>query len=299
MKADMQGKTVLITGANQGIGKAAAAALAKLGAKLVLVCRNADKARAAIADIEQQGARDVDLLVGDMGSRADILRVAAEFKAKHDRLDVLLNNAGVIVPSRRTTVDGIEETLAINHLGYFLLTNLLLDVMKTSAPSRIVSVSSEAHRRGRMNWNDLEFKTGGYSAWAAYGQSKLANILFTREVARRLEGTRVTANCLHPGVIASGFGSTYGGIAGVLAKVASPFLVTPERGARTSVFLASSPEVEGVTGKYFDKCKERRPSPEALEDGAPARLWAISEELTGLRAKPGAISSRSAGAEAR
>jgi NAD(P)-dependent dehydrogenase (short-subunit alcohol dehydrogenase family) len=284
----MQGKTVLITGANQGIGKATARALGAQGASLVLVCRNAEKGRAAIADIERDGARNVELLIGDMGSQADIRRVAAEFKAKHDRLDVLLNNAGVIVTSRRTTVDGLEETFAINHLGYFLLTDLLLDLVKASAPSRIVSVSSEAHRRGKMGWDDLQFKTRRYSAIAAYGQSKLANILFTRELARRLEGSGVTANCLHPGVIASGFGSTYGGAAKILAKVVSPFLATPEQGARTSVYLASSPEVEGVTGKYFDKCKERRPTAEALEAGSPERLWAISEELTGLRAKTGA-----------
>ena len=179
----MQGKTVLITGANQGIGKAAAIALGKMGANLVLVCRNAEKARAAVADVEREGAKSVELLIGDMSSQADIRRVATEFKAKHDRLDVLLNNAGALVPSRRTTVDGIEETFGLNHLGYFLLTNLLLDVLKASAPSRIVSVSSEAHRRAKMRWDDLQFKKGSYSAMGAYGQSKLANILFTRALA--------------------------------------------------------------------------------------------------------------------
>jgi NAD(P)-dependent dehydrogenase (short-subunit alcohol dehydrogenase family) len=288
---DMHGKTVLITGANQGIGKAAALALARQGASLVLVCRNPEKGRAAVADIERDGGKEgrrVDLLIGDMGSQADIRRVAAEFKARHDRLDVLLNNAGVIVTSRLKTVDGIEETFAINHLGYFLLTNLLLDVLKATTPSRVVSVSSEAHRRGKMAWDDLEFKARPYSSWAAYGQSKLANILFTRELARRLDGSGVTANCLHPGVIASGFGSTYGGAAKLLARVASPFLASPEQGARTSVYLASSPEVEGVTGKYFDKCKERRPSADALAAGAPERLWVISEEMTGLLARAAA-----------
>jgi NAD(P)-dependent dehydrogenase (short-subunit alcohol dehydrogenase family) len=279
--ADMQGRTVLITGANQGIGKASAAALGKLGAKLVLVCRNAEKARAAIADIERAGAKGVELLIGDMGSQADIRRVAAEYTAKHDRLDVLLNNAGVLVPSRRTTVDGIEETFAINHLGYFLLTNLLLDVMKASPHARVVSVSSEAHRRVKdMRWDDLQFRNGSYSMGGAYGQSKLANILFTRELARRLEGTGMTANCLHPGVIASGFGRTYGGVVSILIRLAHPFLIKPDEGARTSVYLASSPEVEGITGKYFDKCREKEPSRAALDESAPARLWAISEELT-------------------
>jgi NAD(P)-dependent dehydrogenase (short-subunit alcohol dehydrogenase family) len=284
----MQGKVVLITGANQGIGKASAVALGKLGARLVLVCRNAEKGRAAVADIRREGAADVELLVADMGSQVDVRRVAGEFKAKYDRLDVLLNNAGALVPTRRSTVDGIEETFAVNHLGYFLLTHLLLDMLKTSGPSRVVNVSSEAHRRGRMRWDDLEFKAGRYSAIAAYGQSKLANILFTRELARRLEGTKVTANCLHPGVIASGFGHTYGGVLSAALMLVRPFLITPEKGARTSVFLASSAEVEGVTGKYFDKCKERRPSAEALAEGAPERLWAISEEKTGLRARPSA-----------
>jgi NAD(P)-dependent dehydrogenase (short-subunit alcohol dehydrogenase family) len=286
--ADMQGKTVLITGANQGIGKASAIALGKLGAKVVLVCRNADKARAAVADVERAGAKEVDLLIGDMGSQADIRRIAAQFKSKHDRLDVLMNNAGVLVPSRRTTVDGIEETFGVNHLGYFLMASELLDVVKASAPSRIVNVSSEAHRRSKMHWDDLQFEAGEYSTFAAYGQSKLANILLTRELARRLAGTRVTANSLHPGVIASGFGQTYGGVVSFFIKLARPFMIAPEEGARTQVYLASSPAVEGVTGKYFDKCKERQPSRAALEEGAPERLWAISEKLIALRARPSA-----------
>ena len=284
---DMNGKTVIITGANQGIGKASAIALGKMGAKLVIVCRNAEKARAAVKEIEEAGAKDVELLVGDMASQKDIRRIADEFKAKHDRLDVLLNNAGVLVTSRRTTVDGIEETFAINHLGYFLLTNLLLDVLKKSAPARIVNVSSEAHRNAKMHWDDLQFESG-YGSFAAYGQSKLANILFTRELAKRLEGTKVTANCLHPGVIASGFGQTYGGFMSFVIKIAHPFMITPEKGARTQVWLASSPDVEGISGKYFDKCAEKRPNKAAQEEAAPKRLWEISEQLTGLGAKASA-----------
>lgn len=285
--ADMHGKTVLITGANQGIGKASAEALGKMGAKLILVCRNAEKAKAAIADIEKAGAKDVELVLGNVGSQADIRRVAAEIVAKHDRLDVLLNNAGVLVTERRETVDGIEETFAVNHLGYFLLTTLLLDLLKKSGPSRVVSVSSEAHRGAKVNWDDIQLKKG-WSSFKAYGQSKLCNILFTRELAKRLEGSGVTANCLHPGVIASGFGHTDGGLMSVLVSIASPFFTTPEKGARTQVWLASAPEVAGVTGKYFDKCKERQPNKAALEPDAPARLWAISEELTGNRARAGA-----------
>jgi NAD(P)-dependent dehydrogenase (short-subunit alcohol dehydrogenase family) len=295
--ADMHGKTVLITGANQGIGKVSAIELGKMGAKLILVCRNAEKAKAAVADIQKAGARDVDLHIGDMGSQADIRRVAAEVQAKHDRLDVLLNNAGVLVTKRRETVDGIEETFAINHLGYFLLTNLLTDLLKTTARSaanaanaanaasagaRVVSVSSRAHRGATVNWGDPQLKTG-WTSFKAYGQSKLCNILFTRELARRLEGTGVTANCLHPGVIASGFGHTDGGLISVAVRIVSPFLSSPEDGAKTQVYLSSSPEVAGVTGKYFDKCKEAQPSKAALEEGAPQRLWAISEELTSNR----------------
>ena len=285
--SDMNGKTVIITGANQGIGKASAEALGKMGAKLVLVCRSAEKARAAIADVERAGAKSVELILGDMGSQADVRRVAEEIKAKHDRIDVLLNNAGLLVTSRRDTVDGIEETFAINHLGYFLLTNLLLDVLKKTPNARVVSVSSEAHRGAEMNWDDLQLKSG-WGAMKAYTQSKLCNILFTRELARRLEGTRVTANCLHPGVIASGFGHTYGGGFSFILKLAKPFLITPEKGAATQVYLASSPEVAGATGKYFDKCKEKTPSRAAREEAAPARLWAVSEEMTGLRARAGA-----------
>jgi len=269
--ADLHGKTVLITGANQGIGKASAIALGKMGANLVLVCRSAEKAKAAVAEIQVAGAKNVELLIGDMGSQADVRRVAAEFKAKHDRLDVLLNNAGLLSTSRRETVDGIEETFAINHLGYFLLTNLLLDVLKKSAPSRVVSVSSRAHNGAKMRWDDVQMKSG-WSAMSSYSQSKLYNILFTRELAKRL----------HPGVIASGFGHTYGGFVSFLVTLAKPFLITPEKGAETQVWLASSPEVEGVTGKYFDKCKEARPSRAALEEDAPAKLWALSETLTGL-----------------
>jgi NAD(P)-dependent dehydrogenase (short-subunit alcohol dehydrogenase family) len=274
--SDMHGKTVLITGANQGIGKASAISLGKLGASLVLVCRDGEKGRAAVADIKRETGRDdVELILADMGSQADVRRAAAEFLATHDRLDVLLNNAGVLVTSRRTTKDGIEETFAINHLGYFLLTNLLLDVLKKSAPSRIVSVSSDAHKGSRMQWDDLQFERAKFRAFSVYSQSKLANILFTTELAKRLEGTGVTANCLHPGVIASGFGRTYGGF-------------TPEKGSRTSVYLASSPEVAGVSGKYFKNCKETRADRGAYEEGAPKRLWEISESLTGLGASAGA-----------
>ncbi|AKU99628.1 Retinol dehydrogenase 13 [Labilithrix luteola] len=281
----MLGKTVLITGANQGIGKASAAALGALGAKLVLVCRNEAKARAAIADIERAGAKNVDLIVADVGSQAEVRRIAREFKSKYDRLDVLLNNAGVLVTERRTTVDGIEETLAINHLAYFLLTNELLDMLERSGPSRVVNVASEAHRGVRkVNFDDLQFERG-YRSFAAYSQSKLCNILFTRELARRVDSKKITVNSVHPGAIASGFGHTYGGFTSVVMKLARPFLKTPEKGAKTQIYLCSSPEVTGVTGQYFADCREKKPSRGARGDDDARTLWARSEELTKVSAK--------------
>lgn len=287
--SDMTGKTVLITGANQGIGKASAMALGKMGASLVLVCRNEPKAREAVVDIEKAGAKNVELIVGNLASQADVHGIAAKFMTSHERLDVLMNNAGVLVPSRRTTVDGIEETLAINHLAPFLLTNLLLDVLKKTPRARIVNVSSRAHVGAKIHWEDVQLERG-FSANKAYGQSKLCNILFTRELAKRLESTGVTANSLHPGVIASGFGHTYGGAISVVLKALKPFLATPEEGAKTQVWLASSPEVAGVTGRYFAKCKEVTPSQRALEEGAPERLWEISERLSGI-AKPSGVAA--------
>jgi NAD(P)-dependent dehydrogenase (short-subunit alcohol dehydrogenase family) len=275
----MRGKKVLITGANQGLGKASAIALAKMGAELVLVCRNEEKGRAAADEAKAAGAPKVELIVGDMGSQKDIRRVARDVLAAHEKLDVLMNNAGVIIPTRHTTVDGIEETFAINHLGYFLLTTLLLDLLKKSAPARIVSVSSEAHRSATMHWDDVQF-SNRYRPVEAYGQSKLCNILFTKELAKRLEGTNVTANAAHPGPIATGFGHTYGGFGAFVATLAKPFLKTPEQGARTQIWLASASELEGVTGKYFAKCKEKTPNQAAQEPAAPARLWKLSEEMT-------------------
>jgi NAD(P)-dependent dehydrogenase (short-subunit alcohol dehydrogenase family) len=280
----MQGKTVLVTGANQGIGKATALALAQRGARVVMVARNADKGRAAAADIEAAtGSKSVELMVADLSSQAQVRRLAADFKARHDRLDVLVNNAGVVVPTRRATVDGFEETFAINHLAYFLLTRELLDVLLASAPARVVNVSSAAHRAARMQWGDLQFASR-YNQWRAYGQSKLANVLFTYELARRVDPHKVTVNALHPGVIASGFGQTYGGATAFFVRLARPFFASTEEGARTSVYLASSPEVEGVTGKYFSKCTPTASNAVSYCTASQRKLWCLSEEMT----KPGA-----------
>jgi NAD(P)-dependent dehydrogenase (short-subunit alcohol dehydrogenase family) len=284
----MEGKTVLVTGANQGIGKAAAIELARRGAKVVLVCRSEPKGRAALEDVRAAAkGKEPELYVADFARLADVRRVAADFSKAHDRLDVLLNNAGLIVPSFHTTADGLEETFAVNHLAPFVLTAELLDLVKATAAregeARIVNVSSRAHRGGKMRWDDLEGRKG-YSAMTAYSQSKLANILFTYELARRLEGTQVTVNCLHPGVIASGFGQTYKGVFSVLVRLAKPFLLTTEEGAKTSVYLASSPEVLGVTGKYFVECKAVASNAVSYDEASWTRLWEVSEAMTAKQA---------------
>jgi NAD(P)-dependent dehydrogenase (short-subunit alcohol dehydrogenase family) len=284
----MQGKTVVVTGANQGIGKATAVALAAKGARVVLVARNAEKGKAALAEVQAAGVGvkgSAELIVGDLSSQEQVRRVAAELKASHDRLDVLVNNAGVFVPERHATVDGLEETFALNHLGYFLLTRELLDLLQATAGSRIVNVSSEAHRGAKMHWDDLQSERTRYRGFKAYGQSKLANVLFTYELARRLEGTGVTTNCLHPGVIGSGFGQTYGGAMSVLVKIARPFMLSPEEGARTSVYLASSPEVAGVSGKYFSKCKPVKSNALSYDVQSQQKLWSLSEQLVKAHAK--------------
>lgn len=277
---DLDGKTIVITGANQGIGKEAAIALGARGAQLVLVCRNEQKARAAIGDIERAGAKKVELVVADLSSQRDVRRAAREILAKHARIDVLLNNAGVFVPKRAATVDGVETTLATNHLAYFLLTNLLLDALK-AGKARIVNVASRAHLRAKagVRFDDLQFARS-YSAFDVYSHSKLLNVMWTYELARRLQGTGVTANSLHPGVIASGFAQTYGGWMSWVWKAMGPFLSSTKDGARTSIYLASSPEAEGVSGKYFADCKEARSSRVSHDVDAQQRLWRVSEELT-------------------
>lgn len=282
-RADLTGKTALVTGANQGIGKVSALELARMGAAVMMVCRSEEKGRAAREEIVSQvkGAT-VELLVGDVSSLTSLREVVRRFLDGHDRLDVLLNNAGVLATSRRESEDGFEHTFATNHLGYFYLTNLLRPTLEKTPGARVVSVSSEAHRHGAIDFDDLQGRKR-WSALGSYAASKLANVLFTRELARRLAGTGVTANCLHPGVIASGFAHTDGGFVAMLARLARPFLATTEDGARTQVYLCTAPEVQGVTGKYFDKCRERAPSKAAQDDAVARDLWTVSEELCGLK----------------
>jgi NAD(P)-dependent dehydrogenase (short-subunit alcohol dehydrogenase family) len=279
-KIDMSGKVCVVTGANSGIGKETAEGLARMGATVVMVCRDPERGRAALESIKaRSGNQSIELMICDFASLAQIRKLAEEFKQKHDRLDVLVNNAGLVLTRRTVTEDGLETTFAVNHLGYFLLTNLLLDMIKRSAPSRIVNVASTAHHSGTIDFNDLQGERS-YGAMRAYGQSKLANILFTYELARRLEGSGVSVNCLHPGVIGTNIFRSVPGL-GAMAKL---FLKSPKKGAETSIYLATSPEVAEVTGKYFDDKRAVRSSRESYDEAVAQRLWQLSEQLTGLQA---------------
>ncbi|MBF6593324.1 MAG: SDR family oxidoreductase [Thermaceae bacterium] len=279
----MNGKTVLITGATNGIGKATATELAGLGATVVITGRDRARGHAVLEEIRSKtGNSKLDLLVADLSSQAEVRRLAAEFKAKYPRLNVLINNAGGFFDTRQTNVDGLEYTFAFNHLAYFLLTNLLLDTLKVSAPSRIVNVSSAAQSSGRLNFDDLQAEKR-YSGMAAYNNSKLANVLFTYELARRLQGSGVTVNALHPGVVNTGFGdNSQNALIRGLLWLFKRFSLSPERGAETSVYLASSPQVEGVTGKYFDNKQAKSSNPLSYNEAEQKRLWDISAALTGL-----------------
>jgi retinol dehydrogenase-12 len=280
---NMKGKTVLLTGGTDGIGKVAALEIARMGANITLVGRNpqktADTARAIQAET---GNPLVEYLVGDLSSQAEVRRVAQEFLTRHKRLDVLINNAGAMFMNRQLSVDGYEMTFALNHLGYFLLTNLLLDALKASDAGRVVSTSSGAHAGGALNFEDLQLEKG-WSGWKAYSQSKLANIYFTTQLAENLKGTHVTANCLHPGFVATNFGRSNGGLFNPLFKVIQTFAaISPEEGAKTIIYLATSPEVEEVSGKYFSSSKVAKPSALANDSAIARRLWETSLEMTGL-----------------
>src|SRR5215470_17081785 len=279
---DLRGKTCLITGASSGIGRATALALGGMGATLVLVCRDRGRGEAAVADIARQtGNRDVTLLLADLALQSEIRRVAAEFLASDRPLHVLINNAGVMNLHRSVTADGIETTFAVNHLGYFLLTNLLLERLRRSAPARIVNVSSEAHKFAPLDFDDLGNEKR-YRAMRVYGQSKLANILFTAELAGRCAGSGVTANSLHPGAVSTRLGTNNGAWTRVIIALLRPFFRSPTDGAATSIYLASSPAVDGVSGKYFANCREKAPSRAASDPDAARRLWEISAQMTGI-----------------
>jgi retinol dehydrogenase-14 len=279
----MAGKTVLITGGTSGIGKASAVALAAMGASVVIVGRNQERGEAALQEIKAQGHSDsVELILADLSVQAEVRRLAGEFLERHDRLDVLANNAGLVQSRRTETSDGIETTLAINHLAPFLLTNLLLDRLKESAPSRIITVSSDAHRFGKIDFGDLQSRHK-YRGFPVYGMTKLANIMFTYELAERLRGSGVTANCLHPGSVGTNFGQNNSGPLALFFRTFKPFMRSPERGADTLIWLASSPEVDGVSGKYFSDRKETEAKKTAYDPEVRRRLWDVSEDLTGLK----------------
>ena len=280
---NMKDRTILITGASSGIGLQSAIGLAKLGAEVVMVGRDQKRTAQAAEQVRSQtGNQSVSYLLADLSSQQDVRKLAQDFKNKYTKLDVLLNNAGAIFLSRKLSVNGYEMTLALNHLNYFLLTNLLLDMLKAGPSGRIVNVASRAHYSGHINFDDLQSQRG-YNGMKVYGTSKLMNVLFTYELARRLQGTNVTANCLHPGFVASNFA----GNNGLFVRTAMKLMagrISVEDGAKCSIYLASSPDVQGVSGKYFNyDLKETRSSEESYDQNVAIRLWNVSEKLTAIK----------------
>lgn len=284
----MNGKTVLITGATNGIGLATAQALAEQGAHVLIVGRNPDKTKTAAAEITARTGAQVDALIADLSVMADVRALADTVLAQVSHLDVLINNAGgVFLDERKTTADGLEMTFALNHMSYFLLTNWLLDLLRASGPARIVNLSSSAGSTVRaFDFDDMQSEQR-YSGFGAYAQSKLANVLFTYKLARMLAGTGVTANALHPGVVATGFAANNSNkIVALFLKLSRMFLLTPEKGASTAIYLASSPEVEGVTSSYFIKSKSVRSNPISYDEAVQDRLWDVSAEIARERGFP-------------
>jgi retinol dehydrogenase-14 len=279
----MSGKTVLITGGTGGIGKATAIGLAALGARVAITGRDFGRAEASAADIRgATGNPDVDAFGADLSSQVAVRRLAAEVLEAYPRLDVLVNNVGGFWNTRQVTTDGLERTFALNYLAPFLLTNLLLDRLKQSAPARVVTVSSGAHPAGRIDFDGLQGERS-YSGATAYSQSKLACVLFTYELARRLQGSAVTFNALHPGVVRTAFGAEDpGSVQRFLVPFVRPFLKSPAQGAATSIHLASSPDLEQMTGRYFANCKPKESSKRSYDVAVGARLWQVSADLVGL-----------------
>ncbi len=276
----MNRKTAVVTGANAGLGRVTALELAKQGFEVVLVCRNRQKGEAALHDIRRKAKHDaVHLVQCDLSSQADIRRAADELRSRFPQIDVLVNNAGGLNGARTETVDGLETTWAVNHLAYFLLTNLLLAALKAAPAARIVNLSSQVQAAGAIHWDDVNLRRG-YNGLKAYAQSKLANLLFTNALAERLATTRVTVNAVHPGAVRSEFGSG-GGWMGTAFRAFGVFMRSPEKGAETSIWLASSPEVEGVTGRYFSDKKPIAAQAIAHYPKALERLWALSNAQTG------------------
>jgi NAD(P)-dependent dehydrogenase (short-subunit alcohol dehydrogenase family) len=278
----LRGKTVLITGATSGIGLVTARELARQGARVVLVGRSRQKCDAALAQIQAQtGSREAEALLADLSAQQQVRDLARQFLERHARLDVLVNNAGGLWLERRLTTDGLETTFAVNHLAYFLLTELLQGALRAAAPARVVNVSSDAHRRATLDFDNLQGERG-YGGWRQYCRSKLMNLLFTYELSRRLDGSGVTANALHPGWVSTGFGGGNGWRGRLLQAAAGLFALTPEQGARTTVYVASAPEVANVSRRYFVKERAVPSSAASYDEAAAQRLWLLSERLTGL-----------------
>lgn len=282
----MKNKVVVVTGANSGIGKATAIGLAQQGARIIMICRSKERGEAARQEIiHESGCQDVHLELCDLSLMEEVHQFAPIFRQKYPVIDVLVNNAGAIFGSRRETKEGLEQTFALNHIGYFLLTHYLLENVRKSDLKRIVNVSSMAHGFiNKVPWGDLQYKQLKYKQMPVYSLSKLFNIYFTKHLAAQEKEaeTNVTVNCLHPGVIGSNFGASGSGLFSFLTRIGRPFLSSNEKGAETSIFLASSPKVAGVTGKYFTKCKEKRPSKLAQDQENIERLWQLSMEICNL-----------------
>jgi len=283
VETSLKGKTVLVTGGTNGLGLVTARELARMGAQVTIISRNAEKCAAVAEAIKTATGNPVEFIAADLSTLAGIMQAAATFKQRHTHLHVLVNNAGALFARRQLTSDGYEMTFALNHLNYFLLTILLLDILKASAPARIVNVSSHAHEGASLDFDNLQGEKH-FSGMQAYGQSKLANILFTYELARRLEGSGVTVNALHPGFIATGFARNNGIFYNLGMKVIGLFIRKPDQGALTSIYLASSPEVEGISGKFFVDCKAVDSSPLSYDQALAQKLWQVSLELTGKAA---------------
>lgn len=279
----MVGRIALVTGASSGIGLETARGLAAKGAQVVMLVRNRERGEAAIAEIRKTAPdAKLELVLGDLYVMAEVRKAAAEIRQRFDRLHVLVNNAGLIHIRRELTPDGFERTFALNHLAAFLLTYELRDLLAASAPARIVTVSSMGHMFAYIDWDDLPYCAKWYSETRIYGASKLCNIWFGRESSRRLAGLGVTSNSLHPGVVASNFGASGSWIYRVGARLIRPLMLSSAGGARTSIHLASAPEVEGVSGEFFMRCKSVKPSKRARNDAEAGRLWELSEKLTGV-----------------
>jgi NAD(P)-dependent dehydrogenase (short-subunit alcohol dehydrogenase family) len=278
----MKGKVVVITGATSGIGEVAAQRLAGMGARIVLVARDAARGQKTLTRLPSIGSGSPhSIYYGDLSRISDSRRVAAEIAAAEPRIDVLINNAGAVFSTRRLTSDNLEETFATNHMAYFVLTLGLKANLLAAAPARVVSTASDAHKGYTLDFDDLQ-AVKGYSAIRAYGRSKLCNILFTRELARRWSGTGVTANCLHPGFVATRFGDRSGGFLSGIVRIAKNFAISPEKGAETIVYLASSPDVSAISGDYFYKCRPATPTAGGRDDTAANRLWNESAKLAGI-----------------